>query len=132
MYGTYRGNTVILNYNPENGLVEIQTLDGDFVSCWRMSSKQLINVSQRGSLRGWCTMREYQPGSVEDGWPYARLAQSFVNEELSAEQFEDRYLDLFRSDDKNLPDSVADPIHEIFYDIDEYVSDPALRVKASG
>jgi Colicin D len=50
--GTYRGNSAILNYNPESSLVVVQSPSGGFVSGWQMSQEQLQNVIERGSLGG--------------------------------------------------------------------------------
>jgi hypothetical protein len=48
--GTYRGQPVILNYNPDSGLCVIQNLDGTFVSGWKLGPDQAQNVVTRGSL----------------------------------------------------------------------------------
>jgi uncharacterized protein YukE len=50
--GTYRGNPVILNYNPANRLVVVQAPDGSYVSGWQMSRAQLQHVISRRSLGG--------------------------------------------------------------------------------
>lgn len=50
--GQYRGQTVILNYEPRSMLVVIQHLDGTFVSGWIMSPKQLAYVTAKGVLGG--------------------------------------------------------------------------------
>ena len=49
--GTYRGDPAIINYNPNTGLAVIQKPSGEFVSGWRLSPEQAMNVLQRGSLR---------------------------------------------------------------------------------
>jgi hypothetical protein len=49
--GTYRGDSAIINYNPNTGLAVIQKPSGEFVSGWRLSPEQAANVLQRGSLR---------------------------------------------------------------------------------
>jgi hypothetical protein len=49
--GTYRGDPAIINYNPNTGLAVIQNPSGEFVSGWRLSPEQAMNVLQRGSLR---------------------------------------------------------------------------------
>jgi hypothetical protein len=49
--GTYRGDPAIINYNPNTGLAVIQKPSGEFVSGWRLSPEQAVNVLQRGSLR---------------------------------------------------------------------------------
>lgn len=72
-------------------------------------------------------MDQFETGTAEDAERYATLARSFVNDEISASQFEDAYLTLFRNETKYLPKEFASPINEIFYDVDAYVADPALR-----
>ena len=72
-------------------------------------------------------MDQFETGTAEDAERYATLAQSFVDGEISAVQFEDSYLTLFRNEAKYIPEEFATPINEIFYDVDAYVADPALR-----
>lgn len=50
--GTYRGNPAILNYNPETGLVVVQSPAGQFISGWRLTEVQIANVLQYGKLGG--------------------------------------------------------------------------------
>ena len=49
---TYRGNPAILNYNPETGLVVVQSPAGQFISGWRLTEVQIANVLQYGKLGG--------------------------------------------------------------------------------
>jgi len=48
--GTFKGQPVILNVNPDSGLIVIQKPDGSLISGWKMSPGQLNNVLTRGSL----------------------------------------------------------------------------------
>jgi hypothetical protein len=48
--GTYRGQPVILNVNPDSSLVVIQDTDGEFISGWKLTSDQLTNILERGKL----------------------------------------------------------------------------------
>lgn len=48
--GTYRGQPVIHYLNPNTGLNVISTSSGQFISGWKLSSIQLQNVLQHGSL----------------------------------------------------------------------------------
>lgn len=48
--GTYRGDEVVMNYDPSTRLIIIQDTDGQFVSGWRLDDDQYANVSIRGSL----------------------------------------------------------------------------------
>lgn len=50
--GTYRGNPAILNYNPNTGLVVVQSPSGEFVSGWKLSRQQAQNVLDQGKLGG--------------------------------------------------------------------------------
>ncbi|MFD4403406.1 colicin D domain-containing protein [Nocardia sp. NPDC058499] len=52
MDGTYHGNPAILNYNPNSGLVVVQSPSGEFVSGWKLSEGQKQNVLDRGKLGG--------------------------------------------------------------------------------
>jgi hypothetical protein len=70
---------------------------------------------------------QFETGTAQDAERYATLARSFVNGEISPLQFEDAYLALFRNETKYIPEEFASPINEIFYDVDAYVADPALR-----
>lgn len=48
--GTYRGDSAILHYNSDSGLVVVQKPSGEFVSGWKLSPEQTKNVRERGSL----------------------------------------------------------------------------------
>jgi hypothetical protein len=50
--GTYRGQPVILNYNPDSGLCVIQSRDGSFISGWKLTSQQATYVLSEGTLGG--------------------------------------------------------------------------------
>ncbi|WP_282785772.1 MULTISPECIES: colicin D domain-containing protein [unclassified Nocardia] len=50
--GFYHGDRAILNYNPETGLVVVQSLSGDFITGWRVSPGQTANILERGRLGG--------------------------------------------------------------------------------
>jgi hypothetical protein len=50
--GSYHTMPAVLNYNVTSRLVVVQTPDGAFVSCWKMSAEQLKNVVDRRSLGG--------------------------------------------------------------------------------
>ncbi|MFJ4658038.1 colicin D domain-containing protein [Nocardia sp. NPDC088792] len=50
--GTYRGNPAILNYNPDSGLVVVQSPSGEFVSGWKLSPAQAKYVLEQGKLGG--------------------------------------------------------------------------------
>lgn len=50
--GTYRGDPAILNFNPSNGLVVVQSPTGQFISGWRVSPGQATNILDLGKLGG--------------------------------------------------------------------------------
>lgn len=50
--GTYRGDPAILNYNPDTGLVVVQSPKGDFISGWKLSPTQEQYVLNEGKLGG--------------------------------------------------------------------------------
>lgn len=50
--GTYRGSPAILNYNPTNGLVVVQSPTGGFISGWCVSQAQATNILNQGKLGG--------------------------------------------------------------------------------
>lgn len=77
-------------------------------------------------------MREFPRGTTQDAQPYIALIRSFTEGQITAQQFEERYLRLSKSEEKLLPKAVSKPINEVFYSVDEYVSDPDLRARAGG
>lgn len=50
--GAYRGNPVTHFFNPRTGLNVVRNAEGDFVSGWRLSDAQRVNLLERGSLGG--------------------------------------------------------------------------------
>lgn len=50
--GTYRGDPAILNFNPSNGLVVVQSPTGQFISGWHVSPAQATNILNLGKLGG--------------------------------------------------------------------------------
>ncbi|HEX7657928.1 MAG TPA: colicin immunity domain-containing protein [Pseudonocardiaceae bacterium] len=77
-------------------------------------------------------MREFPAGKVLDAVPYIELIRQFTSGRMSAPDFETAYFELCGSDDKVLPKVIAEPINEIFYDLDDYVPDPELRAEVNG
>lgn len=60
--------------------------------------------------------------------PYRALLQAFVNGELSADEFERRYLDTYLNDnDLDCSFEVFQVVDGFFASVDSYVGDPALR-----
>ena len=52
MQGTYRGKAVTHFLDPNTGLNVIRDSSGNFLSGWRLSSKQLEYVTNTGKLEG--------------------------------------------------------------------------------
>jgi hypothetical protein len=50
--GTYRGKRAILSYSERSRLVVVQSEDGAFASGWRMTSRQVKFVVEKGRLGG--------------------------------------------------------------------------------
>jgi len=48
--GTYRGNPVTFQTNPNSGLTVIQNPNGNFLSGWKLNSQQLQHVLKDGKL----------------------------------------------------------------------------------
>lgn len=49
VFGTFRGERMIFNVNPEASIVVLQKASGEFVSTWRTSPKQFKNLMIRGT-----------------------------------------------------------------------------------
>ena len=60
------------------------------------------------------------------------LIRRFVIGDSSADQFETAYLARFKDDPNQVTGAVFDILDELFADVDDYVSDPALRRNAGG
>lgn len=52
IWGSYRGERVVLSFNRRSRLVVVQKADGRFVTGWRMTASQLRHVSAKGALGG--------------------------------------------------------------------------------
>jgi hypothetical protein len=50
--GAYRGDAAILNYNTTSGLVVVQSLNGEFISGWRVTETQARYILEHGKLGG--------------------------------------------------------------------------------
>ena len=60
--------------------------------------------------------------------PYIDLIREFVDRRIDADEFETRYLALFKQETGRFADhDLFETLDELFADVDEYVSDPALR-----
>ena len=50
--GTYRGRDVVHYYDPATGLNVMTDLDGNFISGWKLTPKQIKHLTTTGSLGG--------------------------------------------------------------------------------
>lgn len=58
---------------------------------------------------------------------YILLITQFVLGEITAPQFEDRYLVMFRNETDQFPEHVYKVLNKLFTDVDSYCGDPDLR-----
>ena len=58
---------------------------------------------------------------------YRELIERFVKEEISADDFEEEYIRTFINDKIQVPGSEFIALEKLFFDVDDYVSDPVLR-----
>ena len=58
---------------------------------------------------------------------YILLITQFVIGEITAPQFENRYLEVFKKETDQLPEYVYDALNKLFSDVDSYCADPGLR-----
>lgn len=57
---------------------------------------------------------------------YIKLLQSFADSKISADQFEQRFLQLFKSDNNLQPGREFQILDKLFADVDAYCSNPDL------
>lgn len=58
---------------------------------------------------------------------YNKLINSFINGNISAEEFDLKYLDLFLNDKTSYSQKLYDITQELFYDVEEFCIYPELR-----
>ena len=58
---------------------------------------------------------------------YRDIIRKFVNDEMTAEDFEAKYLHTFANDKIQMRGDVFVILADLFFDVDDYVSDPVLR-----
>ncbi|WP_082973438.1 colicin immunity domain-containing protein [Mycobacterium sp. E2327] len=63
---------------------------------------------------------------------YAPLIASFVDHQISAREFESRYLTLFKNDRDQVRSREFNILDRLFADVDEYTADPDLRRRVGG
>jgi len=64
------------------------------------------------------------PVVVDD---YVALMTAFLTHQISAHDFERRYLDLFQGDEIDRPEPTFRVLNDLFIDIDAFCPDPELR-----
>lgn len=58
---------------------------------------------------------------------YFELLKSFHVGETTADQFEARYLALFKTDQRLFPNEIFNVLNQLFSDVDVFVADPKIR-----
>jgi hypothetical protein len=58
---------------------------------------------------------------------YFALMESFLRGQASAQDFEAKYLAMFKADNRPFPDTVFRVLNKLFSDVDMFVSDPEIR-----
>jgi hypothetical protein len=58
---------------------------------------------------------------------YILLLTQFVAGEITADQFEHSYLEMFKSEKEKFPENVYEVLNNLFLDVDAYCGDPSLR-----
>lgn len=59
--------------------------------------------------------------------PYRKLIEQFLNNQISALDFEREYLDMFKNDTTEWPEAEYDVLNDLFGDVDAFCADPELR-----
>ncbi|MEE6258903.1 colicin D domain-containing protein [Plantactinospora sonchi] len=131
--GTYRGAPSILSYNPTDRRVVVQSIDGAFVTALRMSPTKLWHVQRDRALGGSGSNRSADESDVSAGSAgptvYLALLEDFVEGRTTADQFEVGFLDAFRTDDVQHPAATSAVLDALFFPVDVYYGDPALRAE---
>jgi hypothetical protein len=70
---------------------------------------------------------ELRAGVAQAIEPYRELLEQFVRGDISANDFESRYLNTYLSDDSLYPDDVFEVVDAFFAEAESYEGDPRLR-----
>lgn len=129
--GTYHNAPAILNYNPTDRKVVVQRIDGSLVTAFKMSPTQLQYVRSKRSLGGPASTLAETATGVSSGaaapTAYLTLLDDLVAGRTTADGFEAGYLDAFRADEVKHPASTSAVLDALFFQVDRYYGDPALR-----
>ena len=63
---------------------------------------------------------------------YKQLISGFINREISAPEFESRYLAMFKNDKNKVGGEKFNVLDRLFADVDAYEADPELRKQVYG
>lgn len=61
--------------------------------------------------------------------PYIDLIESFTTNQIDAQQFEKSFLELFKNDSSQFSEREYEILNSIFYDVEDFCADSALRDK---
>jgi hypothetical protein len=64
--------------------------------------------------------------------PHRVLIEQFAAGDISADQFEEKYLAQYKADSTHWDSAVFDILDGLFFDVDDYVGDADLRAEAGG
>ena len=59
--------------------------------------------------------------------PYVHLMKSFVENKIDANEFERRYLSMFKSDTNSWTEAEYETLNNLFGEVDAFCADPELR-----
>jgi Bacterial self-protective colicin-like immunity len=60
--------------------------------------------------------------------PYQELIAAFVSNRLPVQDFERRYLEMFKSETRTFPREEYEILNKLFTDIDMFCADPNIRI----
>jgi hypothetical protein len=63
---------------------------------------------------------------------YRKLISTFIDRQISAEEFQSSYFLLFKNDEEQVPGLEFKILDKLFADVDDYTADPELRKVAGG
>ena len=66
-------------------------------------------------------------GTVYDD--YGLLLQDFIDARISADEFQSRYLGMFKNDDRSLSEPLFGLLDKLFGDVDAFCADPTVRTE---
>lgn len=67
--------------------------------------------------------------NLDDLKDYLSLMESFHTGRITSGQFEQRYLTLFKADQRLFPEEIFNVLNRLFSDVDAFVADPEIRAQ---